>query len=151
MTHPAQPIVFKPQRYRRRPFSVEAIQLTAENVEDVANWCGGIIRTGVNPLNKQAGPGKYIKIEVKRALNDRQTRAYVGDWVLKAGGGFKIYTPLAFNESFEPEEVDRMLDVVDRMLEREKLEDDEENDQFDSTTEDSLPTGGRTSFITPGY
>ena len=152
MTQPVTPVVFQPKRYRRRPFSVEAVQLTIDNVETVATWCNGIVRTGVNPANKPAGPGPYIKIDhIKRALNDRQTRAYPGDWVLKAGGGFKIYTPLAFNESFEPEEVERMFDVVDRMIEREKAEDDAENDQMDSTTEDSLPAAGRSSFITPGY
>lgn len=84
--------------YVRRPFNVEAVQVTAENMEDVAQWCSGDIRTAKKEAN---GPDeKYVKVTVYRSLNDRQTKAFAGDWVLFAGTIFKVYTAKAFEKSF---------------------------------------------------
>jgi hypothetical protein len=139
-----QPTPLKLEEYERLPFSVQAIQVTPDNIGQVARWCKGKVKS-----TGKRGLQKYIKVEVKRALNERQTMAYVGDWVLKAGSGFKIYTPKAFEESFR-KRTEHMMETVKNMVEREKAEDALEDDQFDSTTPDSLPTGGiNTSFISP--
>lgn len=138
-----QPTTFKPEKYERLPFTIEAIEVTPENIKAVAKWCGGQIRT-----TGRRGIQKYIKVDVLRALNDRQTMAYIGDYVLKAGSGFKVYTPRAFKESFR-KQVEHMMEVTERMVEREKAEDAAEDEQHDTTTEDSLPMGGtHTSFVT---
>jgi hypothetical protein len=135
-----QPVVFQPKKFVRRPMVVEGVEVTADNIQDVANWCNGQVRTS-------GKRGRYIKVPVKRALRDRQTMAYVGDWVLKAGSGFKVYNPKAFKGMFN-EQVEEMLDVIERMVSREEEEDDQENDQENSLSEDSLPIGGKnTSFI----
>jgi hypothetical protein len=135
-----QPNGLKLEKYERLPFTIEAVEVTADNMKAVAKWCGGQIRT-----SGKRGIQKYIKVEVKRALNDRQTQAYIGDFVLKAGSGFKVYTPKAFSESF------RKVEVAGRMLDREESENQSEDEQYDTTTEDSLPTGGtNTSFISAG-
>jgi hypothetical protein len=142
MTNPTQ---LKLEKYERLPFTIEAVEVTAENMKAVAKWCGGQIRT-----SGKRGIQKYIKVDVKRALNDRQTQAYIGDFVLKAGSGFKIYTPRAFSESFR-RKVEGMMEVADRMVTREQAEDKAEDDDFDSTTPDDLPTGGHnTSFLSAG-
>ena len=76
--------------------------------------------------------------------------AYIGDFVLKAGSGFKVYTPKAFSESFR-KKIEGMVEVAEKMVAREKEEDAAEEEQYDSTTEDTLPTGGKnTSFISAG-
>lgn len=92
-----------PQKFVRKPFVVEAVEVTAENLEEVAAWCDGEIRTTkqVGEHTKTSYTVKYIKVKVKRALNDRQTKAFIGDRVLKAGTGFKVYTEQAFFNSFE--------------------------------------------------
>lgn len=87
--------------YVRKPFTVEAVQVTEANIDQVAAWCSGEIRITAPPKGSRAPELKYIKVNVHRALNDRQTKAYVGDWVLFAGTGFKVYTPKAFEKSFE--------------------------------------------------
>jgi|SRR5215211_8045020 len=121
------------EKYVRKPFAVEAVEVTEENLSEVAKWCKGRVRTA-NP-NKEGGPPnaeRYIQVQVKNARDERQTRAYVGDWVLSSGRGplgFKVYTPQAFQSSFQ-KEVDRMFQVVERMEARaeqeEKLEFDED-------------------------
>lgn len=87
-------------KYVRKPFYIDAVQVTADNIEEVAKWAAGEVRTDNNSTNK-----KYIKVRVHRALNDRQTKAYVGDWVLYAGTGFKVYTSKAFAAHFEKDSV----------------------------------------------
>ena len=139
-----QPTNLQLEEFERLPFTIQAIQVTHENIGQVAKWCHGKVRS-----TGKGGLTKFIKVEVKRALNDRQTMAYVGDWVLKAGSGFKVYTPKAFEESFR-KKTEHMVSTVKNMVEREKAEDDAETEQFDSTKQDSLPTGGmHTSFISP--
>ena len=140
-----QPAPLNIEHFERLPFIIQAIQVTPDNIYQVAKWCRGRVKS-----EGKRGIKKYIKVEVKRALNDRQTMAYIGDWVLKAGSGYKVYTPKAFETSFR-KVTEHMVATVKNMVDREKAEDDAEDEQFDSTTEDSLPTGGHnTSFLSAG-
>lgn len=91
-------------QYARKPFLVSAVQVTAENLTVVAEWCGGAIL--IKPATPKFPETKYIKVPVKRPLTHRQTLAYPGDWVLYNGVGFKVYTPKAFEESFDKLESD---------------------------------------------
>ena len=98
-------------RFVRKPFYVDAVQVTAENIDAVAVWCNGDI-VEVSKTNK------HIRVRVLRALNERQTKAYIGDWILYAGTGYKVYTPAAFAKSFDmfpiksEEETERDLDAI---------------------------------------
>lgn len=83
-------------RFTRKPFSVDAILVTSGNIEDVAEWCKGEV------LVDDATGRQYIKVRVQRPLNDRQTMAFVGDWILYAGTGYKVYTSKAFAQVFDP-------------------------------------------------
>ncbi len=84
----------KTLKYIRKPFVVEAVQLTEENFDEVLAWCDG--SRDVDRQNQV-----HIRVRVRHPLNARQTRAYVGDWVLRAGEGFKIYNAPAFEKSFQ--------------------------------------------------
>jgi hypothetical protein len=83
----------KTHKFARKPFYVDSVRVSEENIDRVAEWCGGEVQTDEE--------GKHIKVKVHRPLTDRQTKAYIGDWVLFAGTGFKVYTPKAFDKSFE--------------------------------------------------
>jgi len=85
------------RKFARKPFFVDAVRVTSENMERVAEWCQG----DVNTIQHDSGEEKYVKVRVHRPMNDRQTQAFVGDWILYAGTGFKVYTPKAFEKSFE--------------------------------------------------
>ena len=83
------------KKYLRKPFSIEAVQVTPENMEEVAEWCGGtIMRNGTE------GKNAYIKVKVYRPVSVRQSQAFAGDWVLRAGKGFKVYNEAAFENTF---------------------------------------------------
>lgn len=83
-------------KYARKPFYIDAVQVTEENIEEVARWASADVRTDTDKAAK-----KYIKVRVLRPLKERQTKAYVGDWVLYAGTGYKVYTASAFASNFE--------------------------------------------------
>lgn len=88
------------KRYVRKPLYVDAVRITTENFEEIASWCDGKIQTGEVP----PGSGKektYIKVQVVKPMNVRQTMAFVGDWLLKQGDTYKIYTNKAFKLAFD--------------------------------------------------
>lgn len=85
-------------KYARRPFFVDQVQITAENMAAVAEWCQGEVRTETGADGQEVA---YVHVRVHRPLNERQTKGYVGDHVLYAGTGYKVYTHKAFEASFE--------------------------------------------------
>jgi len=85
-------------RFARRAFYVEAVQVTLDNMSAVTEWCGGVVES----MDSRNGLTNYVKVPVSNPASDRQTRAFLGDWVLKAGTTFKVYTAKAFESSFEP-------------------------------------------------
>jgi hypothetical protein len=92
----------KLERYWRKSFPVEGVQVTEENMEDVATWCGGYIQQA---KRSPRGPlRKFIKVRVYQPRDERQTMAFEGDRILYAGTGFKVYTNNSFLRSFMPED-----------------------------------------------
>ena len=90
--------------YSRKSFIVEAIQVTEENLQEVATWCEGEVQTTSRPQkgSDEKESVDFVKVKVaNRARNDRQTRAYPGDWLLLSEVGFKVYTDRAFKNAFE--------------------------------------------------
>lgn len=85
-------MIVETERYTRKPVHVDAIQVTEENIETLALWCQG------NLIND--GDGDYIKVDVHTPRNERQTQAFVGDWLLYHDKGFKVYTDEAFRKTF---------------------------------------------------
>lgn len=92
-------MTIKPEKFVRKPIVAEGIQVNPKNMAEIARWCkGSIEREGArNEIT-------FIKVEVFRPLNDRQTKAYDTDWVLFGSGGFKVYTDHAFRNSFDKAE-----------------------------------------------
>lgn len=96
--------------YRRIPTDLDAIKVTEANMADVAGWANGVI--------KETDEGRlYIAIDVVKPGNDRQTQAFVGDWVIYSpqGGGFKIYMDRPFRQNFEQSSVEmKFHDITPR-------------------------------------
>lgn len=84
---------------RRKSFDVEYVVVSEENIEEVRDWCGGAIGG--------EGADRFIRLIDKNAMNTRQTKAFIGDYVLKAGTSFKSYGKKPFEKSFEPLEGNR--------------------------------------------
>jgi hypothetical protein len=88
--------MLKTEKFERVPFTIDAVQVTSENMEEVAKWCKGEVKTETFKGRKAT----FIEVDVSRPMTERQKKAMVGDWVLFAGRGYKCYTNKAFNECF---------------------------------------------------
>lgn len=82
------------ETYDRKPFTVQAIQVTLENIAEVAELCNGEVMV-------ESGGDQFIKVDVHNPMNDKQTQAHVTDWVLDSGRGYKVYTNKAFRAGFQ--------------------------------------------------
>ena len=92
-------------KYVRKPLYVEAVQVTEDNFMDIARWCfgeiGNIDESPVD-MDSEAEPLKqYIHVRVHNPKNSRQTKAFVGDWILYTERGYKVYTTKAFEANFD--------------------------------------------------
>lgn len=76
-------------QYVRKPLYVDVVQITPENFTEVAAWCQGKIQDD------------FIRVRVHNPKSPRQSRAYVGDWLLYTEMGYKVYTTKAFEASFD--------------------------------------------------
>ena len=86
-------------QYIRKPLYVAAVRITNGNFEEIAAWCQGEILEDEAPGQ---GTGKsYIHVRVHNPKNTRQTKAFVGDWILYTERGYKVYTNKAFHASFD--------------------------------------------------
>ena len=95
------------KKYKRKELIVSAVEITDENMEEVAEWCRGRIQLDENKERRIVG------MKVFHPVNKRQTQGYVGDFMVKLNG-FKVYEPKSLNNMFDPyEKPDEVLDGND--------------------------------------
>jgi hypothetical protein len=73
--------------------SVDAVQVSHENFQELAQWCQGEIQSD--------GTQQYIRVRVHAPKNVRQSMAFVGDWILYTPQGYKVFTNRAFNGAYD--------------------------------------------------
>lgn len=89
------------QTYARRPFTVQAVRVTENNIGTVASWCGGEVHSSRFAKDGRVSNKSFIKVLVQRPMNEKQTQAFVGDWVLRhSDGSWKVYIDKAFQAIF---------------------------------------------------
>lgn len=77
------------QQFIRRPFTVEAIEITAENIEEVAALVGKLQMKGDTPF-----------IVLDRRIVPSVNKAYVGWWMTRLGDNYRCYSPKVFTAQF---------------------------------------------------
>jgi hypothetical protein len=91
--------------FKRKPIYVQAVRVDEDNFLDVVAWCQGSIVTpgqtfSLDKLREISD--KYISVRVVNPQRPRQTKAFVGDWVLYSEyNGYKVYTNGAFHNAFD--------------------------------------------------
>lgn len=87
-----------PTTYVRKPFTVQAIRVTENDMYQISLWCEGEVK---NMGEHDGRFGPFIEVKVLNPQRDRQKQAFAGDWILKSDQGFKVYTNAAFEKSFD--------------------------------------------------
>lgn len=114
--------------YRRKTFTVQAIQVTADNVRGLAEWCGGNVIVYFPDISRQSGDyraGQTCVEVVIGSVNGREkkARAYPGDWITKLHDtdNYRVYRNKTFLETFEEvrseiEKYQMVLDLVEEAM-----------------------------------
>lgn len=83
----------------RKQFRVRAVRVNPLNIKEVAKACKGRIMHDGSKENQFSRD--YIRVRVIMPLNDEQTKARIGDWVVQQGKTFKVFKDDAFRRTFE--------------------------------------------------
>lgn len=76
-------------QFVRRPFVVEAVQITAENIEEVAKLIGHLrVKDGV----------QFISVD--RRIVPNIPRAQIGWWMTRLGDNYRCYNAKVFKAEF---------------------------------------------------
>lgn len=71
------------EKYEPVTTTVDAVQVTVDNMEDVAFWCDGAIKgTKLPPEDRE--------IEIWNKVLQQEQRAEVGDWIYNKTGTFWV-------------------------------------------------------------
>ena len=106
----------KAHRFMRIPFFVRGHQVTAENMETVANWCEGHVV-------REDGRPPFIRVPVSNPTTKRQTEAYEASWVIvsrhRGKRSFKVYSEDWLKQQFfeMPDEDEGDEDIHDEPIE----------------------------------
>lgn len=77
-------------KFVRKPFTVEAVEVTEENITDIAEFVG--------TLREKEDGTPYIQVD--RRLVPNIFRVYPGFWMTKMGDNIRCYSKRIFNEQF---------------------------------------------------
>lgn len=105
-----------------KPVQVLAVQVTKDNMEAVAIWCKGDVRTMAAREETERHPANdeflYVKVNVYKPQKIDQTQAKIGMWVIKRGANFKVYTDQAFKNSYvdDPNSIPMAVDVENDLM-----------------------------------
>lgn len=85
----------------RKPFQVQAVQITSENMEEVAIMIGGRIKVDEST--------DIPFIQLNRQIIPNVGKAYIGWWVTQLGENFRCYATKVFHEQFDEVTTDQPL------------------------------------------
>jgi hypothetical protein len=89
------------QNYRHIPVDVEAMQLTKENAEEVAAWCGGVVKKEINPNDPE---DTYVCVDFPTM--DGVKRVQENGYLMRSKAGhFTRHTQGFFEHMFKPHDV----------------------------------------------
>lgn len=89
-----------PQKFRKKPVVIEAMQLTRENVTDVALWCGGRVYEEGKASDRT---DVYLALDIPTL--EGTMRGQVGDFVIRGvQGEFYPCKPDIFEQTYEEEQ-----------------------------------------------
>jgi hypothetical protein len=84
-------------KFRKKPVVVEARQVTVEDADAVAAWCGARVK-----VYKVKRSGDAV-IEMEVTTQEGLATANYRDWVVRGPGGVvRVYGPEDFESTYEP-------------------------------------------------
>jgi hypothetical protein len=88
------------EKYDRKPFSVEAVQVHFENVNEIAVWCKGTV---IKQKTKMLGVDTEVPAIRVDGQGDNRGKSFIatlGCYVVCLKGSYRVYKPAQFESSF---------------------------------------------------
>lgn len=101
------------QEYDRRAFSVNAVEVTMQNVQEVAEWCGGTVGEVKTKLVGAWTMLPMIELNGSGESKGRVFKALLGHYVVELNGSFRVYKPQTFRALFVKKE---LKDLEEKLL-----------------------------------
>lgn len=104
------------KQFFRRPFDVNVVEVTPDNAEQVAEWCGGTVELGDYKHAKYKIQLPVVKVPGNGPNKGKAVDARIGYFVVEHNGSFRVYRPQQFEQTFhayvEPREYFHVGDLV---------------------------------------
>jgi hypothetical protein len=103
------------QKFNRIPFVVDGVQVDLNNIEEVAEWCGGVVEQRPTRMLGTTTNLPVIKLK-SNGVNGQSkvVEAMLGCWVVNLKGSFRVYKPQQFKATFEKQTTDEDILKVAR-------------------------------------
>lgn len=88
------------EKYNRRPFPVEAVQVAFENIHDVAEWCKGTVVTQKTKMLGVEADVPAIRVPGQGESRGKDFIATLGCYIVELKGSFRVYKPAQFDATF---------------------------------------------------
>ena len=115
------------QKFLRRPFEVDVVQVTPQNAAEVAEWCGGTVGTATYKLAGFETPLATVLVPGSGPRKGATEEARIGSYVVRHNGGFRVFRKRHFHETFVGESVLTGLEFKPGELVQETDESEEVN------------------------
>lgn len=90
------------QKFFRRTFDVNVVEVTPTNAEEVAEWCGGEVAVGEYRHSRFKIQLPVVKVPGNGPNKGKTIDARVGHFVVEHNGSFRVYRPQQFEQTFHP-------------------------------------------------
>jgi hypothetical protein len=87
------------KKFNRKPFAVNAVEVTLENVHEVAAWCGGTVE--MQSTRMMGTQAKLPVIKMSGPSNAKDTVATLGCFIAELKGNFRVYKNALFFQVFD--------------------------------------------------
>src|SRR5688500_5754916 len=94
--------LMKTEKFLRRPFEVNAVQVTPQNAAEIAEWCGGTVGEADYKLAGFVCKMGTVLVPGNGPNKGRNIEARIGSYVLELDGKFRVLRKQQFHEMFSP-------------------------------------------------
>lgn len=88
------------EKFIRRPFEVNVVQVTPQNCTEIAQWCGGEVTTANYKLAGFVTKMDAVKVPGNGPNKDMMITARIGSYVVEHEGKFRVFRKKQFVEMF---------------------------------------------------
>lgn len=88
-------------QYTRKPFPVDAVEVTLANIDEVAQWCKGTIEQEPTRILGTETLLPVIKINGQGENRGKVFTATLGCYIVDLKGSYRVYKPAQFDASFD--------------------------------------------------